>query len=148
MTYLARRAGIKAIIDASPTVVTIFRRELVDDGFGGQVELETSGHDVIDGGERVTDDDTALVYGGEDLPTIKARVRISQEASSVQKNAPTPAGIGTSFSMYVLTDHATPLIEGDRIFDGSEYWRVGVVDVAREGRMIISSRASLTRITV
>jgi hypothetical protein len=148
MTYLTRRAGIKAIIDASPIVVTISRRELVDDGFGGQVELESTGQDVQEGTVRVLDDGEQLVYEGEDLPTVKARVRISQEASSVQKNGPEPAGIGTSFAAYVLTDYAAPLREGDEISAGSNTWRVGPVDVTKEGQHVIFTRAPLTKVTV
>jgi hypothetical protein len=115
------RDGIYRQIMENPTVITISRRPLVDDGFGGLVE-DPSGIPII----------------------TRARVRLSHESSSVPTNRPTPAGLDTNLSLYVLADYRTPLQEGDVFNAEGRGWKVGPINTLKcEGR-VYATEAPLT----
>ena len=100
------RDGIREHIAEDPTVITPMRYPLVADGFGGS-SLDTTA-----------------------APTAqpKARVRLQHEAGSVQTNTAKPSGLDTNLSLYVLTDHASPLKEGD-FFEALGFtWTIGPVN--------------------
>lgn len=115
------RDGIKATIARSPTVVSIYRRAEIDDGFGGKTK-----------------------QAGRGTFIGKARIRISHASGSVQGNAETPAGLSASFSLYALTDYHAPLAEGDSITDGASWWSVGPVNELKEGTRLFATEAPLS----
>ena len=115
------RAGIIATIKASPTVVSIYRRAAVDDGFGGTTTVAGRGSFVG-----------------------KARVRIYHASGSVQGNAENPAGLSASLSLYALTDYHAPLAEGDAITDDSSWWAVGPVNELKDGTRVFATEAPLS----
>lgn len=142
----ALRQMIAELIKVSPSVVTVYRRTLTDNGVGGMVELADSGVTITDNSLDLEDDGEFIRELGTEIGT-KARMRISHSAAGVQGNQPTSAGLNTSLSMFVLTDYHAPLLEGDAIYDGAEYWRVGPVNPFLSGRKIYGTEAPLTRVS-
>jgi hypothetical protein len=117
------RDGTKAHIAESPSVIIPMRMPLIDDGFGGKVR------------------------SGTPAAQPKARVRLAHESGSVQKDGNTPTGLGTSLSMYVLTDYSCPLLEEDTFVAEGEYWRVGAINIFRRRGGIYKTEAPLIRTT-
>jgi hypothetical protein len=117
------RDGIASHIAESPSVITISRYPLIDNGFGQMVK-----------------DTASIPY------VFKSRVRIQHESGGVPKNSVTPAGLGTSMSMYVLTDHRSPLEEGDTFEAEGETWTAGPVNKFRKHGGIYKTEAPLIKV--
>jgi hypothetical protein len=118
------RAGTKAHIAESPSTITVSRYPLKVDDFG-------------------------KILPDTDAPPVsfdRVRVRLSRESGLVKRNGETPAGIGTSLSAYVLTDHAAPLKEGDVFTAEGETWTVGPVNTFRRFGGIYKTEAPLVRV--
>jgi hypothetical protein len=115
------RAGVRAHILESPTVITPIRMPLVDDGFGGQTRSGTP----------------------EVQP--KARVRIQHESGSVQSNRVGPSGLDTNLSLFVLTDHRAPLEEGDTFEALGFTWTVGALNPFARHHGLYKTEAPLSK---
>jgi len=115
------RDGIRAHIAEDPTIVTPMRCPIVGDGFGGQAP------------------------SGTPEAQQAARIRIQHERGAVQSNAVGPAGLDTSLSLYALTDHRTPLAQGDTFTAFGSSWTVGPVNVFRRHGGIYKTEAPLVR---
>jgi hypothetical protein len=102
------RDGVASHIAEEPTVITPMRQSLVDDGYGGTMPSGTA----------------------EAQP--KARVRIQHEKGAVQGNNVGPSGLDTNLSLYILTDHRAPLLEGDTFAWDGFTWTVGPVNAFRQ----------------
>ncbi len=98
------RDGIKAHIAEQPTVITPMRRALEANDFGG------------------------FSRTGAESAQPKARVRLQHESGSVQSNTVVPSGLDTNLSLYVLTDHRAPLLEGDTFGALGFTWTVGPIN--------------------
>jgi hypothetical protein len=118
---LQLRAGIKAHIAEDPTVIIPMRCPLVSDGFGGQVRI------------------------GPAEAQGKARVRLQHESGSVQTNGVRPSGLDTDLSLYVLTDHRSPLEEGDSFDALGHIWTVGPINGFRRHGGLYKTEAPLTK---
>jgi hypothetical protein len=117
------RDGVQQLILENPTMLTVKRYPLKDNGMG------------------------QMIPDMESVPYVfVARVRLSHESSSIARNSSTPAGSGTSLSMYVLTDFSAPLQEGDCIDALGEHWTVGPVNVMRYLMRIHSTEAPLVKV--
>jgi hypothetical protein len=116
------RVGVRAHIAESPTVVSVPRYPLIDDGYGNMIP------------------DTASTP-----KIIKARVRLQHESGSVQSNRVGPSGLDTNLSMYVLTDHRAPLIEGDQFEALGFIWTVGPVNSFSQFGGTYKTEATLTK---
>jgi hypothetical protein len=116
------REGIAMLIAEDPSIIGISRKPMKDNGMGGQVEDP---------------------YGTP--TTFKARVLLSHESSSVPENKETPVGLGTNLSMYVLTDHTAPLLEGDTFAALGSSWTVGPLNTLRYLGYVYATEAALTK---
>jgi hypothetical protein len=110
------RDGIKKHIEQSPFAITVTRRALIDNGFGGQCE------------------------DPEGIPaTVNIMGRMSRESRIVQAIAANSAGMDTSATMYLIISHNDTIFEGDQ-FPG---WRVGRVTPLNKFEGVIAFEAAL-----
>lgn len=114
------RTGIKKHIAESPTVITIFRQPLVDDGFGGTVESPTAAPDEF-----------------------TMTVRLSHEQKGPEKLESVPAGLSTNLSRFILVDYETVIYENDVFEAINKNWCVGPVDPLLKFGGIIGYQAPL-----
>ena len=87
-----------------------------------------------------------------DDPTAKAvtkkeRVRLSHESLGVTDNTETPAGLGTSYSMFAALAWNTAIVEGNAITVDGQKWTVGAVDALRKDGGIYGKQAPLTKVS-
>ena len=79
--------------------------------------------------------------------TKKERVRLSHESLGVTDNAETPAGLGTSYSMFVAMMWNSVIAENDVITVDGQKWKVGAVDTLRKAGGIYGKQAPLTKVS-
>ena len=96
---------------------------------------------VDNGFGTMIDDPTGTVV------TKKERVRLSHEASGVTDNTETPAGLGTSYSMFAAMMWNSVIAENDVITVDGQKWKVGAVDLLRKDGGIYGKQAPLTKVT-
>ena len=116
------RDGIRAHIAEDPTIVKVNHYPLIDDGYGNMVPDTTGTPEEV-----------------------KARVRLQHESSGVQANQIGPSGLDTNLSLYVLTDHRAPLLEGDQFSALGFTWTVGPVNEFRRHGGMYKTEAPLSK---
>jgi len=99
------RRGIQRQIEESPSVVTLMRQPLVDDGFGGQ-----------------TPSGTAVAV------TPNLLCRISHERRGVQAIGEVPAGLDTNLTLWLLAPWDADVRENDTFTFRGRTCRVGRID--------------------
>lgn len=116
------RDGIKKHIDESPSIITVWRKAMKDDGFGGTVEDPFS---------DPSDD------------TFKAR--LSHEQKGPELSNEVPPGLSTNLSRFILVDYETTIYEGDYFKDAilNKSYRIGPVDPLVKFGGIIGYQAPL-----
>lgn len=117
------RASIKLLIAESPSIASFSYVPLVDNGFGTMIPDPTK---------------TAV--------TSKERVRLSHEQSGVQTNEETPAGLGSSYSLFILTEYSSRIYENLVITADGLKWKVGVVDKLKKFGGVYGLQAPLIKV--
>jgi hypothetical protein len=117
------RESIKSLIAESPSIASFSYVPLVNNGFGTMIP-DPSG--------------TAVTY--------TERVRLSHEQSGVQTNETTPAGLGSSYSMFILTEYGSRIYENMIITTDGVKWKVGVVDKLKKFGGVYGLQAPLTKV--
>lgn len=119
------RKGIKALIDESPSLITILRRSYTDNGLGGRV------------------------FNMAEVPVAyKFKGRLIHSAPNVQRNTDAPAGSDTSFSMFLLASHNVEFFEGETFTLYGSTWTIGAVEIIQRLGGKIAIQAALTRGTI
>lgn len=81
--------------------------------------------------------------------TIKyLTARKAHEQGSVSSNGVTPVGLGTSFGMYIFTEHNTAITENMVLCESGQGWKVGAVDLHTKFGEIYERRAKLTLVSL
>lgn len=114
------RDGLKRIINENPETVIIYRKDLVDDGFGGLIEDP---------------------FGNETPHTIKCR--LSHEKKFPGNFYPSPSGFTTNLSRFILVDHKTVVYEGDEFEAIDKRFKIGAVDSLDKFEGVIGYQAPL-----
>jgi len=117
------RESIKSLIAESPSIASFSYVPLVNNGFGTFIP-DPSGIAV----------------------PVKERVRLSHEQSGVQTNEPTPAGLGSSYSMFILTEYGSKIYENLIITADGLKWKIGVVDKLKKFGGVYGLQAPLTKV--
>ena len=112
------RNGIRVQIDTVPDTITITRPTQVVDGFGGYMP-------------------------GTGTTTLTVKVRISHRYGTVQELVASPNGLDTGFGLFLLTDHNTIPVEGDKFTARGRTFRVGPVNALIEFGGVIAYEAPL-----
>lgn len=102
---LQARDAIERLVGENPSSVTMQRRAVVDDGFGGTVEDPS----------------------GATVPVV-LRCRVSHQGAGPFLLGAASVGFSTNLGRYVLTDHLNAPVEGDYFELLGRGWRVGPVD--------------------
>lgn len=116
------RDGIKFTINEDPETLIVYRRKLIDDGFGGLIEDP---------------------YNNEKPSIIKGR--ISHERKQHGNYQPSPSGFTSNYARYLTVDYETIIYEND-FFESErdqKRYKVGVVDPLRKFGGIIGYQAPL-----
>ena len=116
-----KRKRVKKNIGENPATVTVIRKTLIDDGFGGQVTNPA---------------------GSES--THEVRVRVAHERRSAPGENLSPVGLSTQLGRMVLAEYDADINEDDIFYHESRYWRVGPVDVVMMFAGAIAKQAPLT----
>jgi len=120
-SYLKQaRKGIKKHVEENPTEIIIYRKPLVEDGFGGYVESPTADPDDF---------------------TITCR--ISHEQQGPVNNEPVPAGLSTNLTRFIIVDYKTTIYENDTFEAIDKNWMIGPVDPLIKFGGIIGYQAPL-----
>lgn len=139
------RAAWLELINQSPCKITHYTRTMVENAFGKLVPLEDSG---IQPAYELTpleyEGETVVVYGEE--VGVAYRARISHERASVQRNTEVPSGKSTDLSLYLIATYNVPLVEGDTILEGTNYYTVGPINEMKIGVSVYGKEAPLTRV--
>lgn len=100
------RRGIQFTIDESPETVIVYRRAMIDDGFGGLVENPNS---------------------DEEAYTITCR--LSFERKTVGQLNQSPAGFSTNLQKFILVNYQTTIYENDTFESNDNYkqYKIGAV---------------------
>lgn len=105
-SYLKQaRKGIKKHVEENPTIISIFRKPRVEDGFGGYVESPT---------------------GEPDEFIITCRLSHEQQGPDNLKQV--PAGLSTNLSRFIIVDYETTIYENDTFEAIDKNWMIGPVD--------------------
>ena len=115
------RQSIKQNILSNPSIATWSVADMIDNGYS-QMIPDPSG--------------TATEH--------KERVRLSHEQSGVNSNEETPAGLGTSYTLFLLAAYNSNITEGLKITADGINYTVGAVDTLRRFGGIIGYQAPLT----
>jgi hypothetical protein len=118
------RDSIKQNILSNPSIVTWATPEMIDNGYG-QMIPDPSGSSV----------------------DHKERVRLSHEKSGVNTNEETPAGLGTSYSLFVLAAYNSKITKGITIMANGSKYNVGTVDTLRKFGGVTGYQAPLTLVS-
>jgi hypothetical protein len=105
------RKGIQKLIDENKTTIIIYRKSLIDDGFGGEVE------DPSDEGTPIT-----------------IRCRISHEKEGPEKLNSAPPGLSTNLSRFIMVNYKTLIFENESFEDDTieKSFKIGPVDPLRK----------------
>lgn len=115
------RESIRQNILSNPSIATWSVAAMIDNGYGEMIP-DPSG--------------TATSY--------KERVRLAHEESGVNTNEETPAGLGTSYTLFVIAAYNSKLTAGITITADGVKYTVGTVDTLRRFGGIIGYQAPLT----
>lgn len=119
------RDGIKQLILENPSVATWTTTGTITDEMTGKVIPDPSGITT----------------------THKERVRLSHERSGVSSDEVTPAGLGTSYTLFVLAEYTTELEKGVTFYADGKSYTVGAVDALRKYNGVIGYQAPLTEVS-
>lgn len=116
------REGIKRLIRENPSNIIIFRKPMVDDGFGGEVESpspESVEHNI--------------------------KCRISHEQEGPVNLGAAPPGFSTNLTRYIMVDYLTTIYENDSFEESmiDKSFRIGPVDPLIKFGGIVSYQAPL-----
>lgn len=114
------RQSIRQNIFENPSIAVWSSADMIDNGYG-QMIPDPSG--------TVTEH--------------KERVRLSHEQSGVNSNEETPAGLGTSYTLFLLAAYNSGITEGLKITAGGVSYTVGAVDTLRAHGGVIGYQAPL-----
>lgn len=118
------KESIVKLIAESPSIASFSYVPIVDNGYGTMIPDPTV---------------TSV--------TIKERVRLSHEKIGIQTNEETPAGLGSSYSMFILTKPDSKISENLVITADGMKWKVGVVDKLKKFGGVYGLHAPLTKVT-
>lgn len=76
----------------------------------------------------------------------KERARLSHESSGVNSNEVTPAGLGTSYTLFLLSDYKSDIKENITITANSKKYTTGAVDTLRSFGGVIGYQTPLTEV--
>lgn len=100
------RDAIKKMIGDSPEKITLYRKPMVDDGFGGLIEDPT----------------------GED-ESYELTVRLSQERRFAGNYNPAPVGLSTNLARYILSDYESIMYDGETFTSSfDKQYKIGAVN--------------------
>lgn len=114
------RAGIKAQIRVNPSIITVMRTAMIDNGMGVMIPDP---------------------YGTQETSYITCR--ISHESKGPDETGTSPAGFSTNLGRMILVAHTTEIIAGDRFDWQSKRYEIGPVDPLMFGNAIIGYQAPL-----
>jgi hypothetical protein len=114
------RKGIKKLIDVNKSIIIIYRKALVDDGFGGLIP------DPF----------------GEPIPhSVRCRISHDQVHAPTMQSA--PSGFSSDIVRYILIEHNQDIVVDDVFnYNGREY-KIGLVDPLEAFGGIIGYQAPL-----
>lgn len=114
------RAGIKAQIRVNPSIITVMRTAMIDNGMGVMIPDP---------------------YGTQEPSYITCR--ISHESKGPDETGTSPAGFSTNLGRMILVAHTTEIIAGDRFEWQGKTLEIGAVDPLLFAGKVIAYQAPL-----
>ena len=115
------REGINRLINENSEIIIIYRKPLIDDGFGGLVE---DPH-------------------GDPVPH-EIKCRIFHESKMPGNFFPAPSGLSTNLSRAILVEHDVIIFDGDLFEAIEKRFKIGAVDPLIKFEGVTGYQAPLT----